>query len=252
MKLANVIAGLQSHSSQHPCCYCEGTAGIWEEDARLRTISNIRNNRGQWIRDGSRLSEAKNFKNCVNEPLLQVADDELILLLIPPPELHLLMGAFNTLYKEMKKIWPAVDTWTEKLYMKPTGFHGSDNFIGGDCYRALRNIDLLAAMCPLVILPFVEALRKLLLVVESCFGAVLQPRFRDHISAFENSYNALEISVTPKIHILTRHVPQFCDHRGESLGRYSEQASEAVHSLLKVFWQKRKINNFENVIVRED
>ena len=98
------------------------------------------------------------------------------------------MGAFNTLYKGMKKIWPAVDMWTQKLFIKPVGFHGGSNFNNGDCYRALHNVDLLAAMCPIRIVPFVDALRKLLLLVDSSFGKALQPNFQERITAFESAY----------------------------------------------------------------
>ena len=131
--------------------------------------------------------------------------------------------------------------------MKPAGYPGVDNFNRGDCYQALNMVDSLAAMWPLNIVPFVDALRKLHLVVCSSFENVLHPDFREHIAAFESAYQELGISITPKIHISTRHVSQFCENKSSSLTRYSEQLSEAVQSLLKIFWQKRKkINNIEN------
>lgn len=47
LKLANVIAGIQSHGSRHPCCFCETTSGIWEP-VRLRTYGNIKQNFEMW------------------------------------------------------------------------------------------------------------------------------------------------------------------------------------------------------------
>ena len=70
LKLANVLAGLQSHGAQHPCSYCEGTVGVWEQDAIMRTLGNIRKKKDEWIKEGAKLAEGKNFKNCVNDSLL--------------------------------------------------------------------------------------------------------------------------------------------------------------------------------------
>lgn len=188
LKLANVLCGLQSHGAHHPCCYCEGTSGIWESDARMRTVRNIRENYVSWIKSGGNLVDCKHYHNCVKEPLLKPKQDEneTILSLIPPPELHILMGAFSSLYKEMKMIYPEIDSeWTDRLYVKPTGYHGGSNFTGGDCMKLLRNIDLLARQCPIQILPFVDALRKLRDVVDACFGKILITDFPEKILAFD-------------------------------------------------------------------
>ena len=37
----------------------------------------------------------QNYFNCINPPLLNVTEDQLILAIVPPPELHLLMGGVN-------------------------------------------------------------------------------------------------------------------------------------------------------------
>ena len=38
LKLANVLSGLQSQSALHPYCSWEGTSGVWEQDAIMRTL----------------------------------------------------------------------------------------------------------------------------------------------------------------------------------------------------------------------
>ena len=51
------------------------------------------------------------------------------------------------------------------------------------------------------------------------------------------------MSVTPKIHALLVHVPQFLEkyrHLGFGLGFYSEQASEAVHCDFDSLWTGNK------------
>ena len=48
-----------------------------------------------------------------------------------------------------------------------------------------------------------------------------------------------DISITPKVHILTEHVPDFCKKHGYSLGWYSEQALESCHyDFLRNCWER--------------
>ena len=48
-------------------------------------------------------------------------------------------------------------------------------------------------------MPFIEVFRAFSLVVESSFGSTLGEGVIDHIQNFKNSYEALGISVTPKV-----------------------------------------------------
>ena len=48
-------------------------------------------------------------------------------------------------------------------------------------------------------MPFIEVFRAFSLVVESSFGSTLGEGVIDHIQNFRNSYEALGISVTPKV-----------------------------------------------------
>ena len=240
LKVANILSGIQSHGASHPCCYCETTNGSWEP-AALRTLENIICNYKNWKKNGSKPSEARNFKNCVNSPLLQRnASTDCIIDLIPPPELHLLIGCFNHLFREMQKKWPMADEWPKRVGVVQCGYHGGE-FTGGHCNKLLKNVDVLAQFCPLHILPFVRVFRSLNVVVQSCFGANLSQTFLQDISEFAECYQDLGISTTPKVHILCVHVPQFCQKYGP-LSLFSEQASESVHSIFKMFWAKRKVN----------
>ena len=53
------------------------------------------------------------------------------------------------------------------------------------------------------VLPFVEALRKFDKVVSSCFSQILDPDYETHIKDFSSHYRSLNISVTPKVNILS-------------------------------------------------
>ena len=65
-------------------------------------------------------------------------------------------------------------------------------------------------MAPLHIQKYVHILRCLYQVVRSCFGIILAPEFETHIHKFKEIYLDLNIAITPKVHILTEHVPDFC------------------------------------------
>lgn len=244
LKLANILVGIQSHGAQHPCCYCESTSSVWES-AQARTLGTVRNNYLDWYKKGSKPQEAKAFKNCIHLPLINGPDNASIIDLVPPPELHLLMGPFNHIYKNMKKIWPDVDNWASRFHVKEVGYHGG-GFIGGDCNKLLKNVDTLEQMCPLSIFPYVKVLRKFRSVVEACYGHELSPTMDYDISTFSMAYKELEISITPKLHIVFDHVPQYCKAKGSGLGVYSEQAVESVHCKFRLFWARRKINSLSN------
>jgi hypothetical protein len=55
--------------------------------------------------------KAKLFHNVVHPSIVQGPDDCPVIMLIPPPELHLLTGPVNTLYCNMKNIWPDCEQW---------------------------------------------------------------------------------------------------------------------------------------------
>ena len=89
-----------------------------------------------------------------------------------------------------------------------SGYHGGQ-ISGGDCMQLMRNIDCLAQMCPIFVLPFVSAFRSFQKVVLSCFSTNLSASFRADIEAFRKDCTSLRISITPKILIILEHVPFF-------------------------------------------
>ena len=104
----------------------------------------------------------------------------------------------------------------------------------------LKNLDKLQLIAPLSILKYVHALRCLHQVVLSCFGMSLDPEYDTYIRKFKEVYKDLGITITPKVHILTEHVPEFCKKHNNSLGLYSEQALESSHyDFLRNYWEKQ-------------
>ena len=76
---------------------------------------------------------------------------------------------------------------------------------------------------------YINALKKFDKVVSSCFGKKLKSSYKKSIHEFRIAFQALKISITPKVHCVFRHVQEFCERRGCGLGLYSEQVVENSH-----------------------
>ena len=62
---------------------------------KMRTFGGLRKRHRQFIESGGNLKDAQKFANCIHEPILDEADETLVIYVIPPPELHLLIGAVD-------------------------------------------------------------------------------------------------------------------------------------------------------------
>ena len=70
-----------------------------------------------------------------------------IILLVPPPALHLLMGPVNTLYVQLLKISPDCGKWSQQLHLKREDYHGG-LFNGNNCRKLLKNLSILEGIAP--------------------------------------------------------------------------------------------------------
>ena len=87
-----------------------------------------------------------------------------------------------------------------------------------------------------------EAFTKFKEVVKSCFSNKLEPDYELKIRQFEKRYRELGISEILKAHVLFHDVPRFLATRDHGLGRYSEQAIEAIHALENETWKNYKVD----------
>ena len=241
LKVANILCGLQGHASKHPCCFCEVTKERLDQDAAPRTLGSIRRNFEALRTSGK--SSAAEFQNCVNEPILSGSDETEVLDVLAPPELHLLLGVVNHLFQGMKRIWNGASIWPANLHITTSPYHGGENFNGPACHKLLQNINQLELLAQnsssFQVQPFVQAFRNFRAVVHSCFGMSLDQDYARFIQAFKESCAHLPVSITPKLHILFFHVPEFIHRKGMPLGFFSEQASESVHHDFQKFWDSR-------------
>ena len=142
--------------------------------------------------------------NCIQEPLFHDENEEftdvLILNLVPPAELHLLLGPVNKMYDELAKLWPEVGGWAKSCKAYKCCRHGS-GFNGNSCMRLIdpENLDQLQRIIPQEFDMYVSALRAFGRVVKGCFGLSLSSSYKADIEHFKKCYLNLGISVTPKV-----------------------------------------------------
>jgi len=227
LKLHNIIIGIQSHSSSFPCEYCLEPAGFHDVNSvyPLRTLNSIEKLALDWQRDCGKRSELKHYHNCEFPPAISGNEEgeTEVLVKLPPPSLHLNMGAFNHIFDELKKAHPNLKIdWSDKLHVYQQPYHG-DTFEGNDVRKLQRNLDVLDEILPQHFSAYVTALKALRDVNSSCLGLQLDEYYADVLKHFSESYRKLDISVTVKVHILEKHVKQYIERTNDSLGTVSEQ-----------------------------
>ena len=102
------------------------------------------------------------------------------------------------------------------------------------------------SIAPIGCLLAVAAFESLNKVVDACFGKDLLDNYEDLFDKFQNDFLCLGISVTPKVHALIYHVPQFCKLVGQGLSIYSEEAAESLHHDFDEFWNSYKVNDLNH------
>ena len=128
LEMANLMAGVMSCSSSHPCVYCETGCkkGHWLERGALRTVGSIQEKQAEWRESGGVRDKAKEFSNCIECPLLGFPDknpDTLLLSVFDPPALHLKL-VVNHFISQLEKVWPEVGDWVTSLNIKYEAYHG--------------------------------------------------------------------------------------------------------------------------------
>ena len=103
LKFLNEIYGLMKASSRHPCIYCTAPAQSVEV-AQPRTLDSLRKHNENWNNEtGASKNCCKNFNNVKNCPLFKRLPDSIPTLEVsPPPSLHILLGIFNHIWKNIE------------------------------------------------------------------------------------------------------------------------------------------------------
>lgn len=100
---------------------------------------------------GGNPKEAKNFMNCVHEPIISDQDDDIVLDFIPPPELHLMLEIVNTLFDHMlKEFNDGALAWASYCHVQREIRNcGSvvSSFNGNACKTLLNKVDSFGSTC---------------------------------------------------------------------------------------------------------
>lgn len=248
LKLANIMAGIQCHSSSYPCLWCECPRSSFNSETSnsyaLRTLGSVRQYAENFKSSNSGTSSAKVFQSCTNPPLFNGPDNEIFFNKVTLSELHLLLRVVNKLFKELENVLSlsgssAASDWLSSVGIVRPKLHGGE-FNGNMCRKLLSSADLLERILiqqqQFAAMPYLTAFRTFNNVVSACFSQELKPNFSQNILQFKEAYKALNISVTSSVHVIFVHLVQFCKFKRQGLGNFSEQASESVHSDFQQLW----------------
>lgn len=115
------------------------------------------------------------------------------------------------------------------------------SFNGNACKILLNQLDKLRATPSLACLKYVQVLQDFKKVVQDCFGDTLNPTYITSIQKFGESYDALGIATTPKVHAVRFHIEEFCEQSGRGLGFFAEQSVESLHYDFEQIWKRYKV-----------
>ena len=250
LKIINMLLGLSSHGGKHACPFCEGTCSL--ESGSLRDFASLHSWCSKYQELGSNKKQMHKFKNVINECIIDQEASEKVLHVIPPPELHILMGIVNHIVKHLEGTWPEFEQWRIKQLITKHGYQGG-GYDGNNCRKILRAVKALENALPEGLKQYSTTLEAFQNVVVGCFSESLNANFKTEIEEFKNQFEKLQqftetdlqkkISVTWKIHVLVAHVPYFIENVAAcGLAKYSEQTCEGTHSSMKHVEKRFKVS----------
>lgn len=138
LKIVNLLCGIMGHSSSFPCPYCTAPkTTLSKEHGSPRTVGQIREHTMRWKSLGSDSKQAKQFFNCIEEPLVGGLSEDKIVNICPPPSLHITLGIVNAIYKEVESIDP--ETAKEWVRISSCQRHSKFGFTGRNCQKLIQN-----------------------------------------------------------------------------------------------------------------
>ena len=249
LKLINALLGISSHSGKFSCCYCTGEMKL--ECGELRTFGSLAKRSAEFVSKGSKLKDMKRFKNVIHPSLLKGEPGSNVLSAVPPPELHLLMGAVNWALVQLYEVMDE-QLLREKMRTKGISIRGyqGGGLDGVNSNLFLKHLDYLLEGASSGAEPIKEILAALVKVKNSCFSVDLYPSYKEDIRQFREAAAAMiahakevrgkVLRPTWKVHILACHVEPFLEEKQVGLGVFCEQTTEAAHCVMKPTVQRFK------------
>ena len=121
---SNSIFGFSSHSGKYACLWCEGTSTC--ESGTLRTLGSLDLHYENFVNMDCKKSKMQECKNLINPRILYRNEDPetLIEKLVPPPELHLMIGFVSHIRTQLLDLWPGFDEWLNQNNILQRGYQG--------------------------------------------------------------------------------------------------------------------------------
>ena len=102
----------------HPCTWCDVKSKCLAKSGNLRTLGSIKSSLESFQQSGRVVANAKLFGNVIRKPIISGPDNVLISEIIPPMELHFLLGVVNHLFKTLKTAWIEAVMWPAALHIQ--------------------------------------------------------------------------------------------------------------------------------------
>ena len=249
LKISNICTGLTPHSASFCCPYCEGNKGEWSRSSRLRNFSSILRHFEGFIENGGIRSKAKFHYGAINRPLFQGnwEGEDLVLIVLPPPLLHLRLGIVNKLMDVLYQVDDQLEPLVEKvLHVSRTDYHGNA-YEGNATMKLMKNVDMLTTLIQPPKLascfPILACLQEFQNVYEACFLEDPHPNYWSVIAKFENCYlDFCKIFCggrhwSTKAHIVISHIGQYIDRTGKTPCKFQEQVVEQTHAEFDRLWK---------------
>ena len=287
LSLSPKFCGCSTAMSTYPCPWCKLKRlefGDFTKRGEYRTVGEI-DHYARLYQEGVRNHKGKNkfcsidYFNCENRPLLHhfsVPSTATIMSVMPPPELHILLGmandffdlivdrlAHNPQYIALIKEFLRRTGLKRKEYFTKgrTTFPGQ--FAGDDCKTFLDKIHILIEELQKnpeafqIAEPIIIAIKSFNNIRKQCFAVHLDGDYKRSIQEFAHLWIKCGRNITLKCHVLVVHVPEFLDQQknsypGYGLGFWAEQAMEGMHSEFNHFWEhngaKPSNQNYESIL----
>ena len=90
----------------HPCCWCDVDMNNLGKKGNQRTIESLTDLFWRFFESNELKEKAKNYGNVIHLPIISNVDPSTpVIHVVPPPELHLLIGPVNHMNTQMEKVW---------------------------------------------------------------------------------------------------------------------------------------------------
>ncbi len=206
-----------------------------------------------WKLTASQQSQRHNFFSCSNSPILD--SNRTVPLLCHAPPLHPKLGLTNLIVKSLFTRNPNLEEqFADQLGSARKEYHGK-SLEGRQCSKFLSCSAFLKEVVPSSVHLLVECLEAFHRVVVGVFGQIIDPETKDNVSTFEETFmgtiRTQNPRMTPKVHMLVHHVPEYVRRAAAPLGHTSEQALECQHRFVDIFHHRFKVNCTNSPVFRE-